>query len=103
MKRSISKTVSLTTAAFAITMLAGAAIPGAVTPAEAGVKHPRAHHRMHHMMHHFHNRHHRYFYGRRVVVGRYYGGGDGCYWLKRRALFTGRPYWWNRYNECIGE
>ncbi len=100
MTRSISKSISLTSAAFAVTMLANAAIPGAVAPAEAGVKHPRAHHRMHHLMHRLHHRH---FYGNRLVVVRGYGGGDGCYWLKRRAVFTGRPYWWHRYNECIGE
>ncbi len=50
MTRSISKTISFTTAAFAVTMLASAAIPGAVTSAEAGVKHPRAH-RLFHRLH----------------------------------------------------
>jgi hypothetical protein len=96
MTRLLSKTISLTAATFAITMLAGAAIPGAVTTAEAGVKHPRAHRLMHHL-------NHRHFYGPRFVVVRGYGGGGGCYWLKRRAVFTGLPYWWKRYNECIGE
>jgi len=25
---------------------------------------------------------------------------DDCYWLKRQALFTGSPYWWERYEAC---
>jgi hypothetical protein len=41
--------------------------------------------------------HHRRF----AVVGGYaYGYGDGCYWLRRRALYTGSPYWWRRYAAC---
>lgn len=47
-----------------------------------------------------HHRHHRVF----AVVGPYYadyGYGEGCYWLKRRALYTGSGYWWNRYYHCI--
>ncbi len=24
-----------------------------------------------------------------------------CYWLKKKALFTGKKYWWHRYNECL--
>ena len=28
----------------------------------------------------------------------YYGGGCGS--LYRRAVATGAPYWWNRYNSC---
>ena len=30
----------------------------------------------------------------------YYGG--GCSWLYRNAIATGSPYWWNRYQYCIG-
>ena len=30
----------------------------------------------------------------------YYGG--GCSWLYRNAVATGSPYWWNRYQYCIG-
>ena len=42
-------------------------------------------------------RHHRRF----AVVGLYpYAYGDGCYWLRRRALYTGSPYWWRRYYAC---
>src|SRR5258705_7322401 len=26
-----------------------------------------------------------------------YGYSDGCYWLRRRAAYTGSGYWWNRY------
>jgi hypothetical protein len=48
-----------------------------------------------HLHHRF--RHHRRF----AVVGVYpYAYGDGCYWLKRRALYTGSPYWWRRYYAC---
>jgi len=52
--------------------------------------------RPHHVfVHRF--RHHRRF----AVVGLYpYAYGDGCYWLKRRALYTGSPYWWRRYYAC---
>jgi hypothetical protein len=49
----------------------------------------------------------RHFAGRRfvhrrfAVVGGYgYGYGDGCYWLRRRAVYTGSPYWWHRYTAC---
>ncbi len=30
----------------------------------------------------------------------YYGG--GCGWLYANAVNTGDPYWWSRYNACIG-
>ena len=30
----------------------------------------------------------------------YYGG--GCSWLYSNAIATGSPYWWNRYQYCIG-
>lgn len=49
------------------------------------------------------------FYRRGFVYGgiplvtyggyRYYRG-NGCYWLKERALYTGSPYWWRRYQAC---
>ena len=47
--------------------------------------------------HHF--RHHRRF----AFVGAYpyyYYVDDGCSWLRRRALYTGSPYWWHRYHAC---
>jgi hypothetical protein len=51
---------------------------------------------------HYAFRHHRHFRHRRVaVVGGYsYYYGNGCYWLKQRALYTGSPYWWRRYQAC---
>jgi hypothetical protein len=63
----------------------------------------------HHHFHHRHvHRHHRHVHRRvfiaapvyysRPVVYRAYD--DGCYWLKRRAIYTGSPYWWNRYYAC---
>lgn len=30
----------------------------------------------------------------------YYGYGDDCGWLRRRAIDTGSSYWWSRYDEC---
>ena len=31
----------------------------------------------------------------------YYAYND-CWWLRRQALITGSPYWWSRYNSCVG-
>jgi hypothetical protein len=31
----------------------------------------------------------------------YYAYND-CWWLRRQALITGSPYWWSRYNACVG-
>ena len=28
--------------------------------------------------------------------------GNDCYWLRRQASITGSPYWWRRYNQCVG-
>lgn len=91
MSRSISK-LSLTALAFGATLVAGATLPGAASPAEAKIviKHFKGHGL------HFH--HHRHFIAPVVVAS--YGG--GCYWLKRRALATGSIYWWDRYNACTG-
>ena len=30
-------------------------------------------------------------------VGSY---GGGCWWLKKKAIKTGSPYWWNQYYLC---
>jgi len=54
--------------------------------------------------HHSHNRFVRVGIG--WWPGYYYGydygyGYDGCGWLRRQALITGSPYWWNRYYACI--
>jgi hypothetical protein len=44
-----------------------------------------------------HHRHHRRF----AFVDVYpYTYGDDCYWLKRRALYSGSAYWWRRYYAC---
>ena len=31
-----------------------------------------------------------------------YAYGGECYWLRQQAYATGSPYWWSRYNACIG-
>lgn len=55
--------------------------------------------------HHGHHGHFRGFYGAPFVgYGAYYAYrdyGDDCRWLRRRALATGSPYWWDRYYACI--
>ena len=52
---------------------------------------------------HFAFRHHHHHHRFLAVAPYYsdYGYGDGCYWLKRRAIYTGSGYWWNRYYNCI--
>lgn len=39
-----------------------------------------------------------YFYGNSYYD---YGYSGGCGWLYRRAVETGSPYWWRRYEDCI--
>lgn len=34
-------------------------------------------------------------------VGYTYTADGSCGWLYRRAINTGSPYWWNRYNDCV--
>lgn len=51
-----------------------------------------------------HRGHHRdrdfgFFFGA-PVIGSYVENDGGCYWLKRRAVRTGNPYWWDRYEAC---
>jgi hypothetical protein len=36
------------------------------------------------------------------VTGPDYYAGDNCAWLLDRAEVTDSPYWWRRYNLCIG-
>jgi hypothetical protein len=36
-----------------------------------------------------------------LIYGSYYYA--ECNWLRRRALRTGSPYWWERYYACIDE
>jgi hypothetical protein len=94
MTRSIIKSITFTAAALAVTTLAGAAIPGMSAPAEAKIVIKHGH--GHHGHHGYHFRHHYkpYYFAN-------YGYGD-CYWLKKKAIYTGSPYWWNRYHECKG-
>lgn len=39
-----------------------------------------------------------------VGYGAYYGyrAYSECGWLRHRAVVTGNPYWWSRYNACRG-
>src|SRR5262245_45483496 len=92
-----SKLVALGGAALALLILS------AVGPAEA-----HGSHRVHSMggsvhmggpVHHRHFHHRVFVVGGPFAYGYYYG--DGCYWLKRRALYTGSGYWWDRYYACI--
>jgi hypothetical protein len=55
-------------------------------------------------------RHHRRHFRRGVIVGvplgiyggySAYGYTAGCDWLRRKALITGNPYWWDRYEACL--
>ena len=36
------------------------------------------------------------------VYGPDYYASDDCWWLQWRALATRSPYWWSRYNDCVG-
>jgi hypothetical protein len=36
------------------------------------------------------------------VYGPDYYSYNDCWWLRRQALATGSPYWWSRYNACVG-
>lgn len=50
--------------------------------------------------------HARHFRGRGFVGAPYaydygYGYANGCAYEYRRAVATGSPYWWARYQECI--
>ena len=88
-----SKTLKFAAAAAAVAVL-GAAVPGAVTPAEAKkivVKGP-----------HYHPHFGRYIVGG-LALAATYEASRSCYWLKVRALRTDSSYWWDRYQSCIGE
>ena len=58
-----------------------------------------------------HVHHHRIYRARPFVyeyvatpyVATPYLDGEGCYWLKRRAIATSSPYWWQRYRWCRGD
>ncbi|MDZ4843692.1 MAG: hypothetical protein SH859_16325 [Hyphomicrobium aestuarii] len=92
MSANFSTTLKAATAALALTIL-GAAVPGAVTPAEA--KKGFKGHGHHFFIGHFPRRH---FYGPRY----HFAGYGDCYGLKRKAFATGSPYWWARYRDCRG-
>jgi hypothetical protein len=49
----------------------------------------------------FHHHHRRIFVGVPVYYYDDYGYYADCYWLHRRALRTGSPYWWRRYEACV--
>jgi hypothetical protein len=51
-----------------------------------------------------HNRHRVWRNGAWVWVGGYgyTAYANDCYWLRRQAIITGSPYWWDRYNACVG-
>jgi hypothetical protein len=34
------------------------------------------------------------------VYGDGYGYGHSCYWLKKKAMYTGKALWWKKYKEC---
>lgn len=36
------------------------------------------------------------------VYGPDYYSYNDCWWLRQRAYATGSPYWWSRYNACVG-
>lgn len=52
---------------------------------------------------HFVRHRHAFRHHRRIVVVGYndYGYAGDCYWLKRKALYTGSGYWWSRYYACV--
>ena len=104
----------------ALAFAASIAMAGAVSMADAGPIH-RGHmhagpmhagsmHSVHPIAHwnghgpgHWHGHHRWWGYG---VYPAFYGGdyyyGGGCGWLHRKAVVTGSPYWWSRYETCVG-
>ena len=69
-----------------------------------GDKHYAYNDRHHNKHGNFNNRHRVFRNGAWIWVGGYgyTAYGDDCYWLRRQAIITGSPYWWDRYNACIG-
>jgi len=49
----------------------------------------------------FHRRFHRNVFFVAPFFAASYGYGDGCYWLRQNAVYTGSGYWWNRYYACL--
>ena len=66
----------------------------------------------HDFQHRFNHDHFHHFHNRNFFVGGVFFGGypyyydnysyGGCYWLRRQAIITGSPYWWSRYEDCVG-
>jgi hypothetical protein len=56
-------------------------------------------HAFRHHRHHRHFRHRHLFVAAPLVYGYY--SYDDCAWLRRRAVYTGSAYWWDRYNACL--
>src|SRR5581483_7161748 len=62
-----------------------------------------------HLYSRHHHHHHRHF-RRGIIIGAplafyggygYYGYSSPCGWLYRKAVITGSPYWWSRYEACL--
>jgi hypothetical protein len=67
-----------------------------------GYKFGKFHHHGHKFHRHFHGYKRHYFVGVPFAAyGAYAYAGGGCYWLRKQALYTGSPYWWNRYYDCL--
>jgi hypothetical protein len=109
------KLLALSAAAAAALLLSSTFGPANARPGEggggwAGVKPPDDTHLVHRRGHRGHHgyRHRHFYFGAPLVFGGYYGGyygnyyygGEGCYWLRRRAVQTGSHYWWDRYHAC---
>ena len=71
---------------------------------KSGKKHYASKDRDHNNHGKFSNRHRVFRNGAWIwVYGTGYTAyGNDCYWLRRQAISTGSPYWWSRYNQCIG-
>jgi hypothetical protein len=69
-----------------------------------GKKHHASKDRDHNKHANFNNRHRVFRNGAWIWVygPAYTAYGNDCYWLRRQAIATGSPYWWSRYNQCIG-
>ena len=74
---------------------------------EGHVDHGHFDHGHHFAMEHEHDHfHHRFVRNRFFFAGGgwpyYYDYGYDCSWLRRQAAITGSPYWWRRYELCVG-
>ena len=69
-----------------------------------GKRHYASKDRNHNKHANFNNRHRVFRNGAWIWVygSGYTASGNDCYWLRRQAISTGSPYWWNRYNQCVG-